>query len=77
VLKSTLAAPVEVDTSPLVVNEVTLVGSRCGPFERALQALRASEVGVLPLVEARYPLEDGLEAMKRAAGGALKVLIDV
>ena len=63
--------------SRLVVNEVTLVGSRCGPFPRALEVLAAREVDVSTLVQARYPLREGLRAMDEAARpGALKVLLD-
>jgi threonine dehydrogenase-like Zn-dependent dehydrogenase len=57
---------------------VTIVGSRCGPFDRALAALAAGEVSVLPLISARYPLADGVAALERArAQPVLKVLLDV
>lgn len=78
VLKSTLAEQSGVDLSPIVVNEVTVVGSRCGPFARAIQALTDRVVDVRSLVEERYPLERGVEAMSHTARpGSLKILLDV
>ena len=78
VLKTTAERPATLDLAPLVVDEITLVGSRCGPFEPALEALAAGRVQVEPLVEARYPLEQGAEAFERAGRrGVLKVLVDV
>jgi len=78
VLKSTHAgggAPL--DLSALVVDEVTLVGSRCGPFAPALELLAQGKVDPLPLVEACYPLSRALDAFDHAARpGALKVLVE-
>jgi threonine dehydrogenase-like Zn-dependent dehydrogenase len=78
VLKSTFASRIqEFDVSQLVVDEITVVGSRCGPFAPALAALANRSVDVLPLIQARYPLCAGLDAFARAGQkGALKVLID-
>ena len=60
-----------------VVDEITLVGSRCGPFEPALALLASGVVDPRGLVEARYPLSEGLAAFEHAARrGALKVLVD-
>ncbi|MCC7207686.1 MAG: alcohol dehydrogenase catalytic domain-containing protein, partial [Anaerolineae bacterium] len=56
VLKSTYAGTPPADLSRVVVQEITLVGSRCGPFEPALRLLEARRVDVLPLVERIYPL---------------------
>lgn len=76
VLKTTVAVEHRVDLATAVVNEVTIVGSRCGPFVPALAALADGRVRVEPLVEAVYPLTDGVEAFSHAARpGALKVLI--
>jgi len=78
VLKTTTEAPVSIDLAPLVVDEIRLVGSRCGRFAPALAALAEGKVAVEPMISARYPLsraEDALEAAARR--GALKVLIDV
>jgi len=78
VLKTTAERAVELDLAPLVVDEITLVGSRCGPFEPALLALADGSVTVAPMIEDRFPLEAGAEAFRRAAaGGVLKILIDV
>lgn len=79
VLKSTYAAPLNgLDASQLVVDEITVVGSRCGPFPPALQLFRSQAVDPLPLISARFSLEQGVEALNRAAErDTLKVLIDV
>jgi threonine dehydrogenase-like Zn-dependent dehydrogenase len=78
VLKSTYAGRLTCDASALVVDEIRVVGSRCGPFDRALEALAAGEVDVEPLIQARFPLADGLAAMAEAARpGRLKVLLQM
>ncbi len=77
VLKSTVAGSVRADLAPLVIHEITLVGSRCGPFRPALQALEKGVVDVRSLVSARFPLARAKEAIAAAGkGGVLKVLID-
>lgn len=76
VMKSTYAGQLTFDASGVVVNEITLVGSRCGPFPPALRLLAERRVDALSLIEARYPLSDGLAAMEHAARkGAMKVLV--
>lgn len=76
VLKSTLAGDHSLALAPAVINEVTIVGSRCGPFAPALQALGERVISVTPLIEKTYPLSEGLEAVAYAAkGGVLKVLL--
>jgi threonine dehydrogenase-like Zn-dependent dehydrogenase len=76
VLKSTYAANLSLDASAIVVDEITLVGSRCGPFAKALQLLAEGKVDVRSLIQARYPLTDGLVAFDHAKQrGTLKVLI--
>jgi threonine dehydrogenase-like Zn-dependent dehydrogenase len=78
VLKTTVADEQTMALAPIVIDEVTIVGSRCGPFDRALKALAAGEVSVLPLISARYALSDGVAAVEHARNRpALKVLIDV
>ncbi len=78
VLKSTNAGRLEVDASGLVVDEIRLVGSRCGPFAPALALMAAGRVDVTPLIAARYPLARGEEAFRRAATpGTLKVLLEM
>ena len=76
VLKSTYHGKAAIDMAPFVVDEVTLVGSRCGPFAPALSALTRGDVDPRPLVEARYPLAQAVAAFDHAARpGALKVLV--
>jgi threonine dehydrogenase-like Zn-dependent dehydrogenase len=78
VLKSTIADPLAVDLAPLVINEIEVVGSRCGSFAPALDALEKGSVDVLSLVSARYPLADAPAALGHAARPhVLKVLLDV
>jgi len=78
VLKSTVVSQGELNLALAVVNEVTVLGSRCGPFGRALKALRAFRFPVTRLIEARYPLDKGLEALERAAQpGAMKVVVEM
>jgi threonine dehydrogenase-like Zn-dependent dehydrogenase len=77
VLKSTLAESLRVDLAPLVIHEIRMVGSRCGPFEPALRALEEGRIDVDPLVAERFPLARAPDALERAAApGALKVLIE-
>ncbi|MBW2456441.1 MAG: alcohol dehydrogenase catalytic domain-containing protein [Deltaproteobacteria bacterium] len=78
VLKSTLAAQATVDLAPLVIDEISVVGSRCGPFAPALEALATRRISVAPLVVARYPLAEGVAALERAARpGTLKVVLEM
>jgi alcohol dehydrogenase len=77
VLKSTFAGESPpVDLNHLVVDEVSVVGSRCGPFPPALRLLASGHVQVLPLIHARYQLKDALAAMMHAGErGVLKVVV--
>jgi threonine dehydrogenase-like Zn-dependent dehydrogenase len=76
VLKSTYRGEASVNFSSVVVDEVRLVGSRCGPFEKALPLLADGCVEVHSLVDASYPLTAALDAFDQAARpGALKVLV--
>ena len=76
VLKSTVAGAHSLSLAPLVINEVTVVGSRCGLFPPALAALATRSVSVTPLIDATYPLADGVEALAHAARpGVRKVLL--
>jgi threonine dehydrogenase-like Zn-dependent dehydrogenase len=77
VLKSTVAEHPKLDLAPLVIHEIQVVGSRCGPFAPALAALATGEVEVASLVTDRYPLARGLDALGRAAErGVRKVLVE-
>lgn len=76
VLKSTFAGDLTLNVSVLVVDEVTLVGSRCGPFAPALRLLEAGLVDPTPLIHARFSLSEGAAAFEKAAEhGVLKVLL--
>jgi threonine dehydrogenase-like Zn-dependent dehydrogenase len=78
VLKSTYAGNLSFDASSLVVDEITLIGSRCGPFPAALELLAQEKVDVKPLIHGSYPLSDGLAAFERAqTKGVLKVLLEM
>ncbi len=76
VMKSTYAGNLEVNMSALVVNEVTLIGSRCGPLAPALRLLADGLVDPTPLIAAQYPLSEGVAALRYAmTPGVLKVLL--
>jgi threonine dehydrogenase-like Zn-dependent dehydrogenase len=76
ILKSTFQASVALDTSRIVVDEISIIGSRCGRFEKALQLLEERKVEVEDLIADEYKLSDGVDAMA-AAGlpGTLKILL--
>jgi alcohol dehydrogenase len=76
VLKSTVHGNVAIDTAPVIVNEVTLVGSRCGRFEPALRLLSQGKVRVNEMISDEFALRDAAKAFARAAErGVLKVLL--
>lgn len=77
ILKSTFhGGAVPVDTTRIVVDEISLVGSRCGRFEKALELLEAGKVDLEPLISAEFDLTEGVNAMALAAKrGMLKVLL--
>jgi threonine dehydrogenase-like Zn-dependent dehydrogenase len=77
VLKSTYHGLPHADLTRVVVDEIRVIGSRCGPFDAALRALAAQQIDVESLIEARYAFEDVLTAFDHAAKpGMLKVLLD-
>jgi threonine dehydrogenase-like Zn-dependent dehydrogenase len=77
ILKTTVASSIQVDLSPVVINELRVVGSRCGDLRQAIDALSKREVDPSPLVASRYPLGRANEAFVRAAEPAtLKVLLE-
>lgn len=76
VLKSTVAEEHTLSLAPLVIHEVTLIGSRCGAFPPALDALAQKKVAVTPLIDKIHPLTDGVEAAAHAGrAGTLKILL--
>jgi alcohol dehydrogenase len=76
VMKSTTYERVSLDMAPVIVNEISLVGSRCGRFEPALALLENGQVHVAPLISAEFPLAEAPKAFEEAAQpGVLKVLL--
>ena len=76
VLKSTFHGTVQVETWPIVVKEITVVGSRCGPFDKAMALLRAGKIDPKPLITRVFPLEKAPEAIAYAQrAGVMKVLL--
>ncbi len=78
VLKTTVAAQHALNLAPIVIDEVRLVGSRCGPFPTAIRALAERQIDVRPLIERVYSLDDAELAFEAAARkGAKKVLLRI
>lgn len=78
ILKTTVHEVAPVPTAPWVIDEITVVGSRCGPFAPALRLLASGAVDPRPLISARRPLGEGVEALEMAADPAnVKVLLTV
>jgi threonine dehydrogenase-like Zn-dependent dehydrogenase len=76
IMKSTVHGLVSIDTAPAIVNEITLVGSRCGRFEAALPLLASGKVQVGRMVSDEFPLDQAPQAFAQAAKkGVLKVLL--
>jgi alcohol dehydrogenase len=76
ILKSTFAGDSALDLSAVAVDEVRLIGSRCGPFAPALRLLARGLIATEPLIAGRFALRDGQKAF-RAAAGQLKILLEV
>lgn len=78
VLKTTIAGDHKLSLAAIVIDEITLLGSRCGPFDRALRALETGELPVEEMIAAEFPLTDGITAIQAATQpGVHKVLIRV
>ncbi len=76
-MKSTIHGTVSIDTAPVIVNEITLVGSRCGRFEPALDLLRSHAVNVVDMISETVPLSRAPRGFRDAARrGVLKVLLN-
>jgi len=76
VLKSTFPGTAPVETWPLVVKEITVIGSRCGPFAKAIALLRSGKVDPTPLITRTFPLKDAAAAIAFAQQhGVMKVLL--
>jgi threonine dehydrogenase-like Zn-dependent dehydrogenase len=78
VLKTTVAGTYTSDLAPIVIDEVRVIGSRCGPFPRAIDALANRKIDVRPLIGAEFTLDDAETAFRAAAEkGARKILLHV
>ena len=76
ILKSTIASKENLDLTPAVVNEISLVGSRCGPFRPAIEAIENGTVSVEGLIHSIYPLDKFKEAFEEARkSNVLKILL--
>ncbi|MCX6610055.1 MAG: alcohol dehydrogenase catalytic domain-containing protein [Acidobacteria bacterium] len=76
IMKSTVAERLKVDSANWIVNEITLVGSRCGRFEPALKLLKSKRLLLAPMISGRERLADAPQAfLKAQAPGALKILL--
>ncbi len=76
VLKSTFHGKTELDAARIVVDEISIVGSRCGRFSPALDLLKKAAIDVDSLISEEYPLSNGVHAMRRAGTkGVMKVLL--
>lgn len=77
IMKSTVHGSVKLDSAPVIVNEITLVGSRCGRFEPALRLLRSKKINVDSIISEILPLKSAPVAFRHAAqSGVLKVLLE-
>lgn len=77
VLKSTYHGNLELDAAPIVINEVQVLGSRCGPFAAAIRILKQGSVDVESLIDQIYPFDQALQAFEHAGQkGSLKILLD-
>jgi threonine dehydrogenase-like Zn-dependent dehydrogenase len=78
VLKTTVAGEQTLPLAPIVIDEVRVVGSRCGPFGDALDGLRSGRINVKPLIAERFALDQAVEALELTSNQpVLKVLLDV
>jgi threonine dehydrogenase-like Zn-dependent dehydrogenase len=78
IIKTTTVNKGRIDLNRVVVNEITLIGSRCGPFSQAIKAIEKRKVDVLPLINKIFPLEDGIKAFKYAfRKDVLKVILKI
>jgi threonine dehydrogenase-like Zn-dependent dehydrogenase len=78
ILKSTAAASAALNLAPVVINEITVLGSRCGRFAPAISALESGKIDPRPLISATLSLDDGLHALDEAAKSSnFKVLLKI
>ena len=78
ILKSTAADNAPLNLAPVVINEISVIGSRCGRFAPAVEAIASGKVDPRPLISAMYPLDDALTALEAAEDKAnFKVLLKI
>ena len=77
VLKTTIAKRGRIDLNQIVINEITLIGSRCGPFPTAIKAIKSKKIDLYPLISKVFSLKEGIKAFQYASKKALKVIIKV
>ncbi|WP_447971487.1 MDR/zinc-dependent alcohol dehydrogenase-like family protein [Nitrospira sp. M1] len=76
VLKSTYHGNLTCDMAKIVIDEISVIGSRCGPFAPAIRLLTQGLIQIAPMIHDHYSLQDGLAAMERAGSkGTLKVML--
>lgn len=76
VLKSTVAASKEFNLAPIVIDEITVLGSRCGQFPAALRLLKSGKIDFTPLISATYSIDEAIEGFeKNKEKDTLKVLL--
>jgi threonine dehydrogenase-like Zn-dependent dehydrogenase len=78
ILKSTAAAAESLNLAPVVINEITVLGSRCGRFAPALEALASGKIDPRPLISATLPRDDGVRAFREDANPSnFKILLKI
>ena len=78
ILKTTVAQRENIDLNRIVIDEITLIGSRCGPFTTALHALSSKAVDVRPLISKVFSIDEGIKALEYAGSpGVIKVLLRI
>ncbi len=76
IIKTTTAGRSKIDLNSVVINEITITGSRCGPFEPAIKSIESKTVDLTSLISDSFPLKDGIEAFKYASKpGVLKIIL--
>ena len=76
VMKSTVHNVVKIDTAPVIVDEITLIGSRCGRFEAALPLLKSGALNLTPMISGEFSLREAVQGFAKAKEkGALKILL--
>jgi threonine dehydrogenase-like Zn-dependent dehydrogenase len=78
IIKTAVAKKGQLDLNQIVVNEISLIGSRCGPFPDAIRAIESRQIDLFPLISDSYSLENGIKAFQYATErGVLKVILKV